>query len=210
MIKAAAEAGQLGAGEASGVAGWPDASVEESFVSVDVAHSVKERLVQQRRLDGGLAVAEERDEVFESDGEGFGARTFVFRVGRDDGEASEASCIDETELFAAAEGQDGMGVRRDGRFRCGDEQAAGHAEVDKKLGLLLFSGQVDDDGFADAVYAVNAAASKRLDDLVGRRLEGLRLIAGPDGADGLAVDAGVDAVGYRFDFGELGHGLLQV
>ena len=46
--------------------------------------------------------------------------------------------------------------------------------------------------------------------LVGRGLEGLGLVAGPDGADGLAVDAGVDAVGYGFDFGEFGHGLLQV
>ena len=33
----------------------------------------------------------------------------------------------------------------------------------------------------------------------------MRLVAGPDGADGLAVDSFVDAVGYGFDFGEFGH-----
>ena len=55
--------------------------------------------------------------------------------------------------------------------------------------------------------AIDAAAGEDFDDLVGGRLEGLGLVAGPDGADGLAVDALVDAVGYGFDFGELGHAL---
>ncbi len=40
---------------------------------------------------------------------------------------------------------------------------------------------------------------------LGWGFEGLGLVAGPDGADGLAVDALVDAVGYGFDFGEFGH-----
>ena len=102
-----------------------------------------------------------------------------------------------------------MGVRRDGRSGVGDEQAAGHAQVDQELRRLFLRLTVDDDGLADAVDAVDAAAGERFGDLVGRRFEGLRLVAGPDGADGLAVDAGMDAVGYGFDFGKLGHAFCQ-
>ena len=56
----------------------------------------------------------------------------------------------------------------------------------------------------------DAAAGEGFDDLIWRGFEGLRLVAGPDGTDGLAVDAGVNAVGYGFDFGKFRHGLLQV
>ena len=61
-----AEAGQFGARKAASVAGRTDARVEKRLVGVDVAHPVKERLVQQRGFHRRLAVAEERDEIFES------------------------------------------------------------------------------------------------------------------------------------------------
>jgi hypothetical protein len=51
-----------------------------------------------------------------------------------DGEASEAARVDEAKLLAAAEGEDGVGVWRDGCVWGGDEEAAGHAEVDEELG----------------------------------------------------------------------------
>ncbi len=38
----------------------------------------------------------------------------------------------------------------------GDEEAAGHAQVDEELRGFAVSGQVDGDGFADAVDAVDA------------------------------------------------------
>ena len=124
------------------MSGGTDSRMEESLVGVDVADPVKERLVQQRGLDGGLAVAEERDEVFEGDGEGLGAGAFVSGVGRDDGEASEAAGVDEAELFAVAEGEDGVSMRGDGRVGGGDEQAAGHAEMDEELGGFFLAGQI--------------------------------------------------------------------
>ncbi|MCU1248711.1 MAG: hypothetical protein JWQ49_1740 [Edaphobacter sp.] len=116
-----------------------DAGVEQSFIGVDVADTVEERLVEQRRLNGGLAVAEEGGEVFERDREGFGAGAFVSCVGRDDGEAAEAAGVDEAEFFAAAEGEDGVSVRGDGRVGGGDEQATGHAEMDEELGGFFLS-----------------------------------------------------------------------
>jgi len=110
-----AEAGELGARETAGVAGGADAGVEECFVGVDVADTVEERLVEERRFDGSFAIAEESDKVLEWDGEGFGAGPFVLCVRRDDGEAAEAARVYEAEFLdpmsAAAEGEDGVGVR---------------------------------------------------------------------------------------------------
>jgi hypothetical protein len=103
-----------------------------------------------------------------------------------------------------------VGVWREGCIGGRDEEAARHTEVDEELRGFFLAAQIDDDGLADAVDALDAAACEELDDLVRRRFEGLGFVAGPDGADDLAVNAGVNAVSYRFDFGELGHGLLQV
>lgn len=69
--------------------------------------------------------------------------------------------------------------------------------------------EVECDGFSDAVDAVDAAAGEGLDDLVGRGFEGLGLVAGLYTDNRLAVNAGVDAVGDGFDFGEFWHGLGQ-
>jgi len=192
------------------VAGGADAGVEEGLIGIDITDAMEQRLVKQRGLDGRLAIAEEDDEVFEWNSERLGARAFVLRVGRDDREPPEAPGVDEAQLLAAAEGEDGVGVWRDRSIWSGDEQAASHSEVDEELRALLFAAQIDDDGLANAVNALDAAACEDLDDLIGSGLEGLRLVTGPHRADGLAVDAGVDAVGYRFDFGELGHGFLKV
>jgi hypothetical protein len=69
----------------------------------------------------------------------------------------------------------------------------------------LVVGEVDDYGLAYAVDSVDAAVGEGFGYGFGWGLEGLRFVAGPDGADGFAVDTLVDAVGYGFDFGEFGH-----
>src|SRR5438270_12144667 len=99
---------------------------------------MEERLVEQRCFDGGFAVAEEGDEVLERNRQRFGSGAVVSRVGGDKGEASEAAGVDEAEFFAAAESENGVSVRRNRRVGRGDEQAAGHAQVDEELrGFLL-------------------------------------------------------------------------
>ena len=85
-----------------------DPGVVEGLVGVDVADAVEEGLVEERGLDGGLAVAEEGDEVFERDGQGFAAGAGV--GGSCDGEPAEAAGVDEAELPAAAEGDNGVGM----------------------------------------------------------------------------------------------------
>jgi len=207
-----AEAGELVAGEASGLVAWTYAGVEERLVGVDVAHTMEERLVEECGLDGCLAVTEERDEVFERDGEGLTPGAGVGVGGY--GETAEAARIDEAKLFASAQREDGMGMRRDLSFRGRDEEAAGHSQVDQKLcGNVcrrLFSKGADyvgHDGLPDAVNAFDAGAGEYLRDLGGGRLERLGFVAGPDRENGLSVDELVDAVGDGFDFRKLGHGV---
>jgi hypothetical protein len=118
-----AEAGQLGAGETSSLAEGADTGVEEGFVGVDVAYSVEEGLVEQGGFDGGLAVPEESDEVFERDGEGFFPGACVGFVC--DGEAAEAAGVHEAEFSAAVEGEDGVSVEWDGGVGGGDKEASG-------------------------------------------------------------------------------------
>jgi hypothetical protein len=107
--------------------------VEESLVGVDIADSVEEGLVEERRLDGSPAVAEEGDEVFERDGERLATGAGVGGVR--DGKAAEAAGVYEAELFTAAQSKDGVGVWGYGDIGGGDEEAAGHSEMDEELGL---------------------------------------------------------------------------
>ena len=150
---------------------------------------------------------EEGGEFGVGDGEGFGSGAEV-GVGGADGEPAEAAGVHEAELIAAAEGEDGVGVRGEGDFGRGDEEASGHAEVDEELGGWA-GGMVqrEHDGFADAADSVDAGVGEGFGDFGFGRLEGLGLAAGPDVLDALVADAGVDAVGYGFDFGELRHRL---
>ena len=205
-----AEAKQLCAGKTAGLAARTDAGAKEAFVGVDVADAVEQGLVQERGLDGGSAALEETEEVFFRDGEGLGTGPVVGVCGVD-GEAPEATSIDEAKLVPAAEREDGMGVRRAGHFRCGDEQAAGHAKVDQELGrrrgcaAISLSLERHDDGLADTPNAIDAGTGKNFGDLGFGALKGLGFTAGPDGFDALTVDAVMDAVSNGFDLWKLGH-----
>jgi len=58
--------------------------------------------------------------------------------------------------------------------------------------------------------AIDATARKELNNLVRRGFEGLGLIAGPDGADGLTMRTVVDSVGYGLYFRKLGHDFCSI
>ncbi len=150
LLEGGVETGELGAGEAAGVAGGADAGAEEALVGVDVADAVEDGLVEEGGLDGELAAAEELGEVGGGDGGGLGtgagvAGVFCFGFGVrfggivevDDGEAAEAAGVDEAEFAGVGQGQDGVGVGWERDFGLRDEEAAGHAEVDEELGVLL-------------------------------------------------------------------------
>jgi DNA-binding beta-propeller fold protein YncE len=130
-----------------------------------------------------------------------------------EGKAAEAARIDEADLAAVGEGEDGVGVQWLGDGGIRDEQASGHSQVDQKLygnGFLLHGAvKRHYDGFAYAPDAFDCRAGQCVGDFGFRRLEGLWLAAGPDAQDSLAVDARVDAVGDGFDFGKFGHKELR-
>ena len=116
----------------------------------------------------------------------------------------------QREMAAVGEAQDRVSVGWQRNLRLGDEQAAGHSEVDEKFNraLLLLRAAVCDghhDGLAYAADAVDSGAGQRVGDLGLGRLEGLRLAAGPDAGDALAVNARLDAVGDGFDFRKFRH-----
>jgi hypothetical protein len=69
--------------------------------------------------------------------------------------------------------------------------------------------EVGDDCLADATDGVDAGAGEGFGDFGFGGFEGLGLAAGPDAEDALAGDAGVDAVGDGFDFGEFWHAIQE-
>lgn len=128
-----------------------------------------------------------------------------------------------------------MGVRRDGGIWGGDQQPTRHAEVHDPFrgggwahggglaerALSLAAGQIcdgglgrgakpEDDVFADAFDGEDGAAFEAFGLARGRVFEGLALGAEPGIDDAITADAGVDAAGDGFDFGEFGHGLRIV
>ena len=208
-----AESLELGAGDAGGLAAGTDAGAGEGFVGVDIADAVEQGLVEEGGLNGRSAAAEERGEVGGRDDEGFGAGAGVGLAM--DGEAAEAAGIDEADLAAVGEGEDGVGVWRQRDVGLRDEKAAGHAEVNEELGWgglvagcvsawVFVAAQGHDDGLADATDLGDGGAGENLLDLALRALEGLGFAAGPDAGDALALDAGVNAVGDGFDLRQLG------
>jgi len=96
-------------------------------------------------------------------------------------------------------------MERDWNLGSRDQETSGHSKMDEKLGSFLVAEKIDDDGLADAVDALDATAREDLGDLSRGGLEGLRLAAGPDVDNLLAVDAGVDAVGDGLHLREFRH-----
>ena len=133
-LKSRAEAVKAGAGQAAGHARGTDAGAEEALVGVDVPYSVEKGLVEEGGFDVEPAAVEERSEIVGGDSEGFGAWS---GEGCGERKAAEAAGIDEAQLATGGEMKDGVGMRRDGRCGIGNEEAAGHPQVDQELGILV-------------------------------------------------------------------------
>ena len=198
-----AQALEVGPSEASGLSSRSDAGPGQGFVCIDVADAMQQRLIEQGGFDGGAAMAKESGKVGRDDGQGFDTRTNIGLL--PNGEPAEAARIDEADLTGIGKGQDGMGMEWQRNVRVRDEEAAGHAEVHQELGCLVHafsrpgSLKRHHDGLTDAPDTTDGGAGEGLFDLALRALEGLRLSAGPDAMNCLAVDALMDAVGDGFN-----------
>ncbi len=198
-----AQALEIGPGEASGLSPRPDAGPGQGLIRIDIADAMQQRLIEQGGFDGGAAMAKESGEVSWDDGQGFDPRADIGFL--PNGEPAEAARVDEADLTSIGKGQDGMGMEGQRDVGVRDEKAAGHAEVHQELGCMVHafsrpgSLKRHHDGLTDAPDTTDGGAGKGLFDLAFRALEGLRLSAGPDAMNRLAVDALMDAIGDGFN-----------
>ena len=130
-----AQAFELAAGEAAGLAARPDAGAEEALVGIDVAHPGKQLLIEEGGFDGEAAAAKPLREIGCGDAQGFSAG----RAESLDGakvaklQPAEAAGVDEAKLASADQGEACVGVRREGSVGGGYEQTAGHSQVHDPL-----------------------------------------------------------------------------
>src|ERR1035441_8278187 len=82
------------------------------------------------------------------------------------GQTAKAARVDKADFAVVGKGEDSVRMERQRDFRLGDEQTAGHPEVNEEFRRALAlprSTAVDghDDGFADAADAVDGCAGER-------------------------------------------------
>lgn len=146
-------------------------------------------------------------------------------------ETAEAAWVNEAQLAAAGQGEARVGVRGDWCVGSGDEETAGHAEVDYPLGrgplgsrflrgglrrrlasaLFLRRGgkaEVADDVLTDALDAEDGAALEALHLYGWRVFEWFAMRAEPGVEDAIAPHAGIDTTGDGFHLREFGHRLI--
>src|SRR5579884_1253161 len=113
--------------EAGGEGAGMDGGLEQRFVGIDVAHAADEALIQQQRLDAGLAFAQEGEKLGFAQAESIGAEA-------GDAGGKARGPFDTAELprivvdkDAVVEFENRAGVRPGGDI---EQEAPGHAEVD--------------------------------------------------------------------------------
>lgn len=221
LLQRDAEAFELRARERGGDAAGTNPGPKEAFVGVDVADPVEQRLIEQSRLDRDFAALKEARKVIGVDGQRlapWSAEGWTFAQ-VEEFEPTESARIDKTDLASIAEGEPGVGVRDDGLVGMGDDEPAGHAEMNNPLvrGLLERDGgiargrlcsKIADDVLADSSDGQKICAGESILLLPGRAFHRFRIAAEP-GADDLGVaHALVDTAGDGFDFGQFGHTMI--
>src|SRR4051812_4824366 len=103
-----------------------DGGAVEGFVDVDVAKAGDEALVEEGGLDGAMGVEEASGEAARREGEGLGSHVGVTCITvREDEDAAESAGVAEAKLFGR-EGEDQVGVRRNGFGGIVEGESAGH------------------------------------------------------------------------------------
>ena len=194
---------------------WADLGAEKALVSIDVADTVQQSLIQQRRLDRGAAMVKKLAKVRLGDAQRLFAGTGearwlgILALCPQDMQAhpAETARVNEAQFPSGSESQNAMRMERARHFGVGDDEAPGHPEVHDPLHrvTLRIGREVKDDVLAHAMDTFDGAARQRLRHRGGRRLHRLALARKPDIVNAIAGDPLVDAVGYGLDFGEFGH-----
>ena len=156
-------------------------------------------------MSGGAALTEESGKVVGRDGQRLAAGAgegLLHRLRRGDAmelKTPEAPWIHKTKVAAGSQVQDAVGVGGYRRLRIGDQQTAGHAQMDDPLQRSVC--QIEDNVLADTVDALDAAALELGGHELLGGLKGFRLAAEPGAFDAVSADAFIDSAGDGFDFG---------
>src|ERR1035437_9482460 len=175
-----------------------NSGAEEGFIGINVAQSTEEALVQQQRLDAGLAALEGGGEILERDLQRLGPEfcnprgEFLAEL-----DAAELAAV-VIEQDTAVERQDGVGVLA---RRAIEQEAAGHAEMNDQVSAAIERYQ---DELSIAPDAGDSAAPDA-------RRHGMRIAAAQHapaaefGGHNTAPHQRRNGAHDGFDFGKLGH-----
>src|SRR3954454_24823928 len=118
---------------------------------------------------------------------------------------AEATGINEAEFATRREFQNRMRVFFDWNIRGRNAKTAGHSEMNNPLGSFsrrpVRRSQIENDMLAHPSYARDGLRIECGNDLFSGRLQRLRLRPEPNGFDGLAGNAFIQATRDGFDFG---------
>ncbi len=223
---------QFGSRKRCGAAARADLRAEQRFVGVNVADAAEQLLIQQRALDRRLAFVEERDEVFEVDVQRLEARSAEAAVSArrqaHNGEAAEAAIVDEAQFASglrasapracasgsplpagrSATGRSCRGGRSTGLPGLGTRETRRTRSLLRRrfsVQPVLGRSRSKTMCLPTRRTCVDARVFEDGRDFGGGRFERLGLFAEPDGFDGVARDALVQAAGNGFYLGKFGH-----
>src|ERR1039457_5175352 len=196
----------------------PDAGAKQALVGVDVAHSGKQRLVQQGSLDGQVPAAEERGKRLRPNRKRLCPRPAETRASAQIAELQppKPARVHKAKLTAAGKAQADVRMGGNGTLGSGDEQPPGHAEMHDPLGLwravrpvctepAVRRPQLADDVLSRAMHGQNRAPLKPPGLSRRRSLERLAVPAEPDLDDVIAAQTLVYAAGNGFHLRKFWH-----
>jgi len=203
-----------------------NARSKKALIGINVAHTGKQPLIQQRSLDGQVPAAKQGRKLIGSDVERLRARRRECRIRakRAEFEPAEAPRIDEPQLAATRQLQARMGMRGKGAVGCRHKELPGHSQVYDPLrigqfGLLaiwyspsfltsllcLTAAQLEDDVLPSAMHCQDRTSDKAVSLPTGWILERLRIGAEPCVDDAVAAHAFIYAARNGFNLGQLRH-----
>ena len=196
----------------------PQSGAKQALVSIDVAHSREQSLVEQGGLDGQSAPVKQGHKIFPPNAKRLRTRSREAFAAAEVAklQPAEPARIDETQLPSASQSEARMSMRGHGAFGRGHQEPPGHAQMHNPLRLdaavTLFHRPR---GPQFANYVLAGAMNGQDDPSLQPqglspcgRLEGLRMGAEPDFCNPVSAYARVDPASDRLDFRQFGHPLI--
>ncbi len=188
----------------------------QDLVGVDVADAGDDVLIEQERLEDGAPTGEEPTQRGDVQSVGQWINSEVGQLGEldvdvvgiEDDDLTERARVDEPQRFGrlAVERHDHMGVRWTLRFRRGEQQLPGHAQVDHQR---VTGVEGHEQVLAAPLRRQHLRARETVDDLLGRRATDAAQPTDLDTRDRSPDDVRRKAAPDGLDLGQLRHQLVN-